>query len=302
MRCLSPLSIPRPNGGGALDRITVPCGQCVICLENKRDGWSYRLNQEFRSSLSAFFITLTYADIEGNINDDEGLNLSVRDVQLFLKRLRKDLEARHKNELIINGYLRSQNEKVSLIALKAPKLRYYIVGEYGSQTMRAHYHGLMFNVPVNHALEMFEKAWAHGYVSMGTVTKASIHYVTKYMIGEDYCLPGKTKPFAIMSTKPGIGFDYIAIKKNWHLAAQRFYSVIEDGMKVGLPRYYRDKIFIDYEKRKNLIKTNLIYDEKENRKRQEILDAGINPGLNELDVKNELIRKGKKVLNKKRKI
>lgn len=240
--CISPLNMPRPNGRGYFDRVTVPCGKCAECLAKKRADWSFRLNQELKVSESAFFITLTYNE-ESNIGD-----LDKRHIQLFLKRLR-----------------RSMNMKVKYIKkeVKNGKLRYFLVGEYGPLTNRPHYHIIMFNLPQGCVGEI-EDIWGKGQIKVGNVTPASIHYVTKYVINKNQELLDKDtgelierKPFAMMSLKPGLGSNYLEDKNlmKYHKKNGSDLTVNLGGHKQRLPRFYQDKIFNIAEKDK--IKDNL---------------------------------------------
>lgn len=81
----------------------------------KRQEWTFRLMLEMRESPFNYFVTLTY-DQEHLPSD----GVSLGEVQRFMKRLRKRLSAR------------------------STKVRFFAVGEYGSQSGRAHYHLLLF--------------------------------------------------------------------------------------------------------------------------------------------------------------
>lgn len=197
--------------------VNVPCGKCIPCLMSKRADWSYRLEQEHRVSSSAHFVTLTY--------DEKHLrttrSLDKRDLQLYLKRLRKKDET--------------------------TRIRYYGVGEYGSKSGRPHYHVLLFNaVDEQH----IRSAWTDsrgesiGIVHVGRVTAASVAYVTKYMIQKDQYPEGVEKPFALMSRAYGIGGRYLSDDVvQWHRDGDRNYIQRPDSIRGRLPRFYRDKIF-----------------------------------------------------------
>lgn len=210
MMCISPVSIPRPKGRGSHDRIDVPCGKCVACLNRRRSDWSVRLSQELRISQTAFFVTLTYST--PNLLPD-GVN--VDDVQKYIKRLRKHLEP--------------------------VKIRYYLTAEYGSNTFRPHYHLIVFNVPVDKQ-DLLLSCWKKGFIYVGEVNAKTIGYVTKYIIGKESYPKDKTKPFSLMSK--GLGKNYVESRTNWHLSdTSRFYVVLPRGLRCALPRYYRDKIY-----------------------------------------------------------
>lgn len=219
MRCISPLLI-RTNGR----RDTVPCGKCNYCLQSRRADWSFRLLQEWKVCSSAKFLTLTY-DEEHVPKNSVGLQeLSKNDVQLFHKRLRKE-QAKYNHQ----------------------PLRYYSVGEYGTKTLRPHYHSIMFNLD-RRVIDNLMAIWNRGHCHAGEVTPASIHYVTKYVINKDAVLNDRAPPFAIMSRKPGIGSNYLASHSSWHRADNRNYVRV-NGVLGRLPRYFKDKMFTDFERK-----------------------------------------------------
>lgn len=214
MRCISPLTL-RINK----QTQTVPCGKCNFCLQNRRADWSFRLGQELKRSTSAFFLTLTYDD--ANLPLQDGLpTLNKKHCQLFMKRLRKK---------------------------SSHKLTYYTVGEYGTNTQRPHYHSILFNLEPNIVRDL-SSIWKHGHVMAGTVTPASIHYVTKYVINRMTDYPGREPPFSLISKKPAIGSNYLTPQMvKWHKDALRDYVQV-NGKKGRIPRYLRDRIFRTVEK------------------------------------------------------
>lgn len=129
--------------------------------------------------------------------------------------------------------------------MQVEKIRYYLVGEYGTKKDRPHYHAIVFNVR-NDLVDEISNRWGLGHIMCGTVTPASIHYVAKYHVNvispED--LNGRDPPFALMSRKPGIGSRYFETHTEWHIYADRLYSHV-DGYKIPLPRYYRVKMFAE---------------------------------------------------------
>lgn len=255
MACLSPMSVPRPNGKGSTDRITVPCGVCYDCLSKHRQFWAFRIYQESLRAGSAYFVTLTYdetfipfvlgSDLK-NVKTlmsyipsiDEEIHFVVHkpDVQKFLKRLRK------------------------MLGIEA-KLRYYLVSEYGTQTGRPHYHMIIFNLPINPLPEL-EKAWGLGFVSLTPLNIRRIMYVLKYIVnGIDQTKV--VKEFALMSRKPGLGASYVETHSKFHQDNFQFYAKME-GRKVSLPRYLKSKIFTDYEIRLNSLLMRKMQDELSN--------------------------------------
>ena len=112
-RCIAPFSVTHKTKG----LVQVPCNKCPHCYARRISGWSYRLLREARDSDQAHFITLTYNTTHVPITQEGNFTLSPRDLQLYFKRLRKT----------------------------SPRLKYYAVGEYGSELNRPHYHAIVFN-------------------------------------------------------------------------------------------------------------------------------------------------------------
>ncbi len=234
MRCVTPIRLKndRIYNGTTYQVRNVPCGRCYACLMNRREQWTIRLTEELKVSKSAFFITLTYEDENLPINDGVA-TLDKKDVQDFMKRLRH-----------------TQNEKI----------RYYISGEYGPNTWRPHYHGIIFNLIGSKSVvenKLFE-AWKKGFISIGNVTKGRIRYVSGYIVNKqefvDFEALGLQAPFALMSRRPGIGADYIDKMKKWHQATDERFYYPENSQKKTLPRFYRDKIYTDVQKSVNALK------------------------------------------------
>lgn len=230
MRCISPLTIYDKAG----HRQIVPCGKCNFCLQTKRADWSFRLAQEDKHSLTSTFLTFTYENDSIPRSDNGCAVLDKRDLQLFIKRLRKA------NKQLVDW-----------------RLRYYAVGEYGTVSHRPHYHALMFNLHpslisdiVSHwRVERNGSLIPGGMCYAGNVEAASIHYVAKYVINRvaDYGL--RAPPFALMSRRPGIGANYLDTHSSWHRADMRNYTQVH-GQVGRLPRYYKDKIFTSLDRAK----------------------------------------------------
>lgn len=190
-----------------------PCGQCLACRINKRRQWTLRLLLEYLEHDKAAFVTLTYAPenlpfSERSLESGQGV-LCKRDVQLFLKRLRKHFSGR--------------------------LIRYYLAGEYGpNNTHRPHYHLILFGV----SAEELDSDWFYfagksgplrqnyirdtllyqlwnrfGTVHVGEVTSDSISYTAGYVtskIVKKDDPDGRTPEFSLMSRMPGLGLSAIA--------------------------------------------------------------------------------------------
>lgn len=199
--------------------------------------WSFRLQQELKASMSAFFITLTYDDSNLTYGSKDA-TLVKRDIQLWLKRLRKRLGP----------------------------FRYFLVGEYGPQTNRPHYHGLLFNLdvlPANVTNEI-SQSWNMGHVLVGTVNPNSIGYVAKYTLNSMTSFVDKENQFMMCSNKPGIGFSYIEKNGSRLKQNKQHFGILDGGVKVPLPRYYKEKIFskVDLAVNSKIYSKKLLKDER----------------------------------------
>lgn len=225
MPCISPITLRQ---GKSLN--SFPCGKCNFCLQDRRADWTFRLSQELKSSVSAYFLTLTYSEeSQYPVNKDGQPQLDKTDLQKFIKRLRK---ANDSEPNPINPF---ELERTT----SWPKIKYYAVGEYGTHTFRPHYHLIIFNVKPS-VLSKIQSLWPQGFTAVGNAEPASIHYTTKYVLNKKDGWEGINKPFALISQ--GIGKRYLHTNGHEHKKALKAY-VVNDQSKQRLPRYYSDKIF-----------------------------------------------------------
>lgn len=181
--------------------------------------------QEEKVCNSAHFVTLTYENCPRSKNNFRTLNYV--DLQLFFKRLRK---------------------------LSNAKIRYYAVGEYGGNTMRPHYHIILFNATPENVI----RAWARdgkpiGHTHFGGVSGASIGYTLKY-IAKSGKIPmhkndDRLKERALMSK--GIGKNYLSQAViAWHKAdiTKRVYVPLPGGKKRQWPDTIRRNYTIQKKK------------------------------------------------------
>lgn len=184
------------------------------------------------------YVTLTYDD--DHLPADR--SLSMRDLQLFMKRLRK---------------------------VKGNGVRYYACGEYGDGTNRPHYHLLLFNCQFAdrkpetrnkngdtlYSSEELRKLWPNGHNWLGEVTEQSAMYVASYIFKKQTGERAKvwyewTDPdgevhimqpeFTLMSRRPGIGYTWY--EKYGAHAYAREGTVIFRGQEIKAPPYY-DKLY-----------------------------------------------------------
>lgn len=203
-----------------------------------------------KDQTSAFFIGLTY----------DNHNVPLTDCGKYMTLRKKDLTSFHKKIKISNTRNLLRIKKVKNLSWnqyhelkKRYRISYYSVGEYSPELFRPHYHCLIFGLhPLTVQALRRGQIWHKGMNHIGTVTGASVGYVTAYMIDKDNVVDGiRERPFSIMSK--GIGANYLNEKRKWnkekkdHLDDYRYYVQL-DGHKHRLPRYYKDKIFTKIER------------------------------------------------------
>lgn len=150
---------------------------------------------------------------------------------------------------------------------KKQKIRYYAVGEYGSKSLRPHYHAIVFGLQLNdlefykrnynndnlYTSKELEKIWGKGFVTVGEVNAQTIGYTARYCMKKlkDDDLQryiehvGIEPPFMVCSQ--GLGKKYYEDNKDSLLEFGEM--IIEDkegGKRYGIPRYYKTKLENDY--------------------------------------------------------
>lgn len=222
----------------------LPCGRCAHCRARRASAWSFRLRKEVQRAKNAYFVTLTYDNEHVPISKNRFMTLDKSHVQLFIKTIRNN-----------------ENRIAKRLGRKSPvfgKLTYFGVGEYGSEGSRPHYHLLIFNCH----RQGITDAWSHttgsdrtapriarGAVWFGNDTSpAAIGYCLKYIskAGKipEHARDDREKEFALMSK--GIGSNYLTDDMvKWHKndLFDRYYVPIEDGKRIAMPRYYKNKIY-----------------------------------------------------------
>lgn len=216
-----------PLTGQYLEAIRVPCGQCVGCKLDYSREWASRIMMEsLMNDGDGLFVTLTYSDDNLPIMIDDGTKhivrgkgfaadyatkgatLLLKDSQLWLKKLRRNLD-----------YHYGINSGV----------RFYLAGEYGSNTYRPHYHVCLFGVPTDDLIKIgtnklgqalyesnfISDTWNNGHVCIGKLSFQTAAYTARYCLkkaqGKDnafYDSIGVNREFVNMSRKPGIGIPY----------------------------------------------------------------------------------------------
>lgn len=133
--------------------------------------WSVRIQHEAQLYDHSLFLTLTYDDSRLP-NKYLPPSLEYRDIQLFMKRLRKGRKG------------------ISAGPKGNFPLRFFVAGEYGGLTGRPHWHMVLFNawfkdqkrwMNGDYVSEELEGLWQNGNCTIGDLTPGRASYVAGYV-------------------------------------------------------------------------------------------------------------------------
>lgn len=164
-----------------MEKLKVPCGQCIGCRLDKSLHWATRCMHESKFHHENSFITLTYED--ENLPAD--MSVSLRAFQLFMKRLRKQTK---------------KKLKVFHCGEYSPPRPRHIPGSTAHPDtvpdgLRPHYHAIIFgfsfpdkklwsvrnDIPV-YTSDFLADLWKEGFSTVGDVTFESAAYVARYTV------------------------------------------------------------------------------------------------------------------------
>lgn len=246
MACYHPISAWHDRTTGSVDfsdrgrgdRIDLPCGRCVGCRLERSRQWATRIMLEAKAHDQTSFLTLTYSD-EHLPNPP---SLQYKHYQDFMKRLRRRT---------------------------GRPVRFFMCGEYGSNTFRPHYHACLFGedfsadrylwsvTSAGHPLyrsPLLEELWPLGNTLIGNLSFESAAYVARYILkkvtgdlaADHYAwtdpdtgeVHQRTPEFCRMSLKPGIGATWYDKYKSDVVTHD---TVVINGVATKPPRYF-DKL------------------------------------------------------------
>lgn len=201
-----------------LDILSIPCGKCASCLKVRSESFGIRCscqkmwNQQQDINASSYFVTLTFSE---RYLRQSG-SISRRDLQLFFKRLRKRLSV---------------------------DFKYFACGEYGSSTLRPHYH-IVFLFEHYVALDTFKNflkaSWKYGLIDVqDNISDKAMFYTARYcdkklessLTNKDYIAKGLYPPFICSSRY--LGLDYF--KVNMTTILDLGYIQGPDGVRYFIP-------------------------------------------------------------------
>lgn len=191
--CIAPVFVSQEHGPS----VEVGCRECWQCRKERVNDYVGRCIAEEKTSVQTVAVTLTYAG-----DGPHTQTLVYADVQLFLKRLRKNVG----------------------------KVRYIVTGEYGSAKGRAHWHIILFlqerellqsrceckwknychcdHVPTSILFNrrFIWSLWDHGISYIQRPDYGAFSYVLKYVLKDLNQEVRRTH--LSMSKKPPLGFQY----------------------------------------------------------------------------------------------
>lgn len=222
--------------------IPVPCGKCPACKQKRTSHWSFRMMQETKRHKNSHFITFTYETppISGN-----GFpTLRPADWQKFIRAYRHHFRYRAVNP--DTGRRKWYYDKV-------PKIRYYVAGEYGEERGRPHYHAVCYGMSPVLASTIWQSVVdGAGHTFTGNLTFASAGYTAKYInkfqFKRRHERDDRHPEFSLMSK--GLGSNYLsdAMVKYHQSDISRNYAIMDGGHKVSLPRYYRLRVYDEFDR------------------------------------------------------
>lgn len=150
------------------------------------------------------------------------------------------------------------------------KMRFYLVGEYGDQTFRPHYHAALFGFQTCHRgrtlryknrpmasrccsqCKLVFDTWGKGDVDLGNLETKSAQYLAGYVTKkmtrtDDPRLEGRWPEFARMSNRPGVGqpflWDVASAILDLELSEADVPSALRHGKKIlPLGRYMKNQL------------------------------------------------------------
>lgn len=234
LKCTHPITVKTPYG----DTVEVPCGRCAACINSKASRLSLLCNLEAQQHMFCYFVTLTFDrdnvpmvpydyDFEAQVitffSKDTGETLF--SFPLSFKEYNTILKKFGKSSYFPQGYFPYNEPRYFQLFMKRlrkqlnkysnEKIRYFCVSEYGPQTLRPHFHCLLFfdSPELSKNLQQaLHSSWQLGSVDYSLSRGHCASYVSNY-VNSLVCLPSlfKTNPFKTFTLKSRFfGFrDYV---------------------------------------------------------------------------------------------
>ncbi len=220
--------------------VPIGCSWCMECMKKKANEWKVRLREDIKDYKNGSMVTLTISE------------------ENFMK-LAEDVEGRPSGyaldnavaKLAVRRYLERWRKKTG------KSVRHWLTTELGQNGLeKIHLHGIIYS----RNFDMIEERWGYGWVHKGRmkngerinyVNSKTINYLTKYITKPDK----KHKSYKpIMLNSKGIGIGYLkrhnATLNKFNGKETKDYYITEEGIKLPLPIYYRNKLYTEEEREK----------------------------------------------------
>lgn len=238
--------------------VEVPCGNCAACRLDYSRKWANRCYLESLCHKTTYFITLTYDD-EHLVFGDKGLGTLEKDALSDFMRKVRDYYGHDLN------------------------IRFFGCGEYGDETLRPHYHLILFGAPIIdldynmpdmskpllesgrypifrrtnsngdyvYFSQVIFNCWKKGKIEVEDATWNTMAYVSRYIMKkqkgrskEIYNRLGILPPYLRMSNRPGIGAKYYLEHKNEILESDYLSIKNKAGVITSHPDRYFEKLMM----------------------------------------------------------
>jgi hypothetical protein len=222
--------------------VPIGCGNCMECRKQKMNSWGIRLMEEVKEKRNGKFVTLTFS------------NESIRELSKGIKLKGYDLD-----NAIATRAVRLFTERWRKKYKKT--IRHFLITELGhGKTEHLHLHGIVWagnEDDVRDTMNEIEDKWKYGWVWKGKevngrlvnyVNEKTVNYIGKYIMKIDE-QHKEYKPIILCSN--GIGKGYInraGINNEYKGKETKDSYKLDNGTEVGLPIYYRNKLYSDEEK------------------------------------------------------
>lgn len=229
---IPPLPIIVINGIEMEDKrvlqVPVECGNCYTCMKKKARNWKIRLTEELKKwkKYEIKYICMTF---------------STESLKELNEIVNKQIDGYERENEIVKIAMKRFLERWRKTEKKSVK-HWFITELGGGKYEHIHLHGFLFTEKNN---DFIRKKWKYGYIwfadeNNGYINEKTINYIVKYMTKKDE----KHLTYnGVVLCSPGIGGNYRKENKNdWYR--------LNNGQKVGLPEYYRNKIFTEEEREK----------------------------------------------------
>lgn len=249
MSCLTPLKQYHRDDGSytfnptyGYNPFSIPCGQCLGCrIDHSRD-WALRCMHHAKLYEKNCFITLTFD--EQHLQNRKSVN--VEDFQLFMKRFRRYLYRKNRNNL-----------------------QYFHSMEYGEKKSRPHHHAVLFNYfppdaqvyknvggNIYYKSEELTKLWNNqGFIVIGELTYTTAAYTASYTFKKQ-----KSKTYAPdvspekMTCSQSIGVSHFL---KYYKDYCQLGHIIFNGKRHRIPRAYLKKLAISPLEREKVLNNEL---------------------------------------------